>query len=166
MQRALALLGSLLFFMLAPGTIAGLIPYWFTQWRWPEPFAGWEILAAMGAALIVFGAIVLVECFLRFAWIGLGTPAPVAPTESLIVSGFYRHVRNPMYVAVTSLVIGQALVFARPGLAVYAAIVWLSFHVFVLSYEEPTLRTRYGESYDAYVRAVPRWFPRMHPWRG
>lgn len=152
--------------MLAPGVVAGLIPYWFTRWRWPDPFTGWEMPAAAGAVLIVIGAAVLVECFVRFAWTGLGTPAPVAPTAHLVVGGFYRHVRNPMYVAVTSLLLGQSLVFARPELAAYALAVWAAFHVFVVMYEEPTLRSRYGGQYEAYARAVPRWLPRMQAWRG
>lgn len=165
MRRVLALLGSALFFILAPGVVAGVIPYWITQWNWPAPFAGWEALALIGGVLIVFGAIVLVESFVRFAWMGLGTPAPVAPTQHLVVSGFYRHVRNPMYVAVTSLIIGQALLFARFELGAYALVVWVAFHLFVLGYEEPTLRARYGAQYDAYAEAVPRWLPRTHPWR-
>ena len=164
MTRLSALLGSGLFLLIAPGTLAGLIPWSWTDWRLPEPLS--PALAVPGALLILFGAAVLLECFWRFSWTGLGTPAPVAPPQSLVVSGFYRHVRNPMYVAVTSLIFGQALLFARPALAVYGAIIWGCFHLFVLGYEEPTLRQRHGESYEAFVRNVPRWIPRLTAWRG
>jgi len=164
MKRLRAILGSALFLFAAPGVVAGLFPYWITGWRFGAPaFPG---AAFVAAALIALGAIVLLDSFARFAWQGRGTPAPIAPTETLVVSGWYRHVRNPMYVAVTALNIGQALLFANTAQALYAACIWLAFHLFVYFYEEPTLRGQFRESYDAYRRAVPRWLPRLTPWRG
>ena len=115
---------------------------------------------------MVAGLVGLLESFIRFAWRGLGTPAPIAPTERLILSGLYRHVRNPMYVSVVAIVAGQALLFGQAKLLVYAALLWLGFHLFVVGYEEPTLRQQYGPEYDRFVRAVPRWLPRLRPWEG
>jgi protein-S-isoprenylcysteine O-methyltransferase Ste14 len=104
-----------------------------------------------------------VESFVRFALRGLGTPAPVFPTQQLVISGYYRYVRNPMYVANVAIILGQAVWFASVPLLVYGALVWLSFHAFVMLYEEPTLRATYGAEYDAFCRRVPRWIPRATP---
>jgi protein-S-isoprenylcysteine O-methyltransferase Ste14 len=97
-------------------------------------------------------------------WEGIGTPAPVAPPERLVIGGVYRHVRNPMYVAVLATILGQALLLGRLVLLTYAAVLWLVFASFVRFYEEPTLRSRFGEDYEAYRRAVPAWLPRLRPW--
>lgn len=112
-------------------------------------------------ALILLGLPLLLEAFARFALQGRGTPAPVLPPERLVVFGFYRRVRNPMYVAVTALILGQALLLGDVRLLVLAAVVWLTFHLFVLLYEEPRLRQRFGRDYEAYCGAVPRWLPRL-----
>ncbi len=127
-------------------------------------FPGAAFIAAAGVGLIAAGLIVLIDSFRRFAMEGIGTPAPVLPTKHLVVSGWYRHVRNPMYVAVAALIVGQALLFADVRLLVYAAMIWLGFHVFVTQYEEPTLRQTFGEDYEVYCRAVGRWWPRATPW--
>jgi protein-S-isoprenylcysteine O-methyltransferase Ste14 len=95
---------------------------------------------------------------------GRGTPAPVAPTERLVVGGLYRYVRNPMYVAVGATIVGQALLLGRPWLLAYAAAFWLVVATFVRVYEEPTLIRRFGREYDAYRSAVPGWWPRRRPW--
>jgi len=107
---------------------------------------------------------VLLDSFAHFALEGLGTPAPVFPTRTLIASGLYRYVRNPMYVAVLSLMVGQGLVFGNLDLLAYAAIIWLAFHFFVLGYEEPKLRKTYGEQYKRFCANVPRWIPRLRAW--
>jgi protein-S-isoprenylcysteine O-methyltransferase Ste14 len=112
--------------------------------------------------MIPAGAVVLVKAFARFVREGLGTPAPVAPTEHLVVGGPYRYVRNVMYIAVTAVVAGQALLLGSPGLLVYAAVVWVAMAVFVVTYEEPSLAARYGAQYEEYRRDVPAWVPR---WR-
>jgi protein-S-isoprenylcysteine O-methyltransferase Ste14 len=116
---------------------------------------------------VILGALaVLLESFARFAWKGLGTPAPVFPTRHLVVSGLYRFVRNPMYVAVVSAILGQALLFASLPLAGYGALVWGLFHTFVVLYEEPTLRKTFGAEYESFRAHVPRWIPRLTPWMG
>src|SRR5207249_6303445 len=102
----------------------------------------------MGGLLIAAGIPVLVDSFARFALQGLGTPAPVFPTRHLVVTGLYRHVRNPIYVAVVTAVIGQGLLFGNLRLLEYGALVWLAFHLFVLAYEEPRLRATFGAEYE------------------
>lgn len=166
MQRLAAALGTLAFLTLAPGSVAGLIPWWITGWRVRPALLGAEPMRWLGLALILAGLLMLLEAFARFAWQGLGTPAPIYPTRTLVTSGQYRHVRNPMYVAVTALVLGQGLWFGDPGLLAYGGLLWLSFFAFVLLYEEPKLLRTYGEQYRAYRDAVPRWIPRLIPWRG
>src|SRR5262249_8902167 len=115
--------------------------------------------------LIVAGGLALVECFGRFALQGIGTPAPVFPTRHLVVKGLYRYVRNPMYVAVVSAILGQALLFGDPRLLVYAALIWLAFHAFVLAVEEPMMRRSFPAEYADFCANVPRWVPRLRPWR-
>lgn len=162
MSRTTALLGSALFLVLAPGTVAGLVPWLIVRWPAPVPNVA---LATLGGLVIALGAVLLVDCFARFATQGRGTPAPVAPTQRLIVTGAYRRVRNPMYVAVVSLIMGQAALFASLPLLVYGVLMWAGFHAFVLGYEEPTLRRQFPRDYAAFTAAVPRWIPRLTPWR-
>lgn len=158
--RGASILGSAVFFALAPGTVAGLVPYLISRWHFGPAFLGISAGRWAGALLVALGVAGLAHCFARFALEGRGTPAPVAPTETLVISGLYRYVRNPMYVAVLSIIVGQAVLFGSVSLLGYAAAVWLCFHLFVLAYEEPTLRRRYGAAYDRYRAGVPRWLPR------
>jgi protein-S-isoprenylcysteine O-methyltransferase Ste14 len=159
-SRFVSAVGSAVFLVIAPGTLAGWIPWRVTRWRFGAPFFGWGGTRVVGAILILAGVPVLLEAFARFALVGRGTPAPVAAPERLVVSGLYRYVRNPMYLAVLSVGFGQALLFGSRTLVWYAAVVGLAFHLFVLFYEEPTLRRRFGDEYDRYRAAVPRWWPK------
>jgi len=162
-RRALALLTSAVFLVIAPGTVAGLVPWWMTRWRAEPPILGFAPGRAFGLFLLVVGAIGLLDSVRRFAVEGLGTPAPILPTRHLVVSGLYRFVRNPMYCAVVSAILGQALILGSDRLLGYAGIVWLAFHLFVLLYEEPTLRSTHAGQYDRYCANVPRWIPRLRP---
>ena len=164
MQKLRAALGSMVFFALAPGVVAGLIPWWLTGWKAARP-AWWLPLRAAGAVLLLAGVGVLVHAFARFVVEGLGTPAPVAPTRELVVGGLYRYVRNPMYLAVLAAIVGQALLLGRPVLLAWAVAVAAAFVAFVRGYEEPTLADQFGERYQTYRAAVPGWWPRRHPWR-
>ncbi len=155
--------GSLVFAVGQPGVMAGLVPYWLTG-GWQGPGAP-LVLQIAGAVLLGAGVSVLAHTVIRFAVEGLGTPFPAAPTENLVIGGLYRHVRNPMYLAVISIILGQAAILGSVTLLVYAAIFWLVVASFVRFYEEPTLAARYGEQYDAYRRGVRGWWPRMTPWR-
>jgi protein-S-isoprenylcysteine O-methyltransferase Ste14 len=130
-----------------------------------EPaFLGWSLPRIVGVALIVAGLPVLLDSFARFALQGLGTPAPVFPTKHLVVTGWYRYVRNPMYVAVASIIFGQALLFGNVHVLEYGVGAWLVTHFFVLAYEEPTMRATFGEEYREFCANVPRWIPRVTPW--
>jgi protein-S-isoprenylcysteine O-methyltransferase Ste14 len=161
-----AAIASAIHFVLAPGVVVGLVPWLLTGW---EPRASsaylWPI-RVVGAILVVAGVGVLVREFVRFAVEGRGSPAPPVPTERLVVSGFYRYVRNPMYVAVVSAVLGQALLLWRPVLLVYAAVLAAVTWSFVRLYEEPTLSRQFGSAYDEYRAAVPAWCPRLRLPRG
>lgn len=164
MTRRGVAVGSLIFVVAQPGLMGGLVPYFLT--------GGWEsadpplVLKLVGAALLAAGLGFLAHTVIRFAVEGRGTPSPVAPTENLVVGGAYRYVRNPMYVAVIAVILGQAAILGRTVLVVYAAIFWLVVASFVRFYEEPTLRRRYGDQYAAYRRAVRGWWPRLTPWDG
>ena len=116
--------------------------------------------------MIAAGIAVVLDSFARFALQGLGTPAPVLPTRHLVVSGLYQYVRNPMYVGVLGIILGQVLLFGDGRLFAYGVLLWLVVHVFVVGYEEPTLRRSFGAEYEAFRRNVPRWIPRLSPWRG
>lgn len=165
-SRITPVIGSLIFLVLAPGVMGVLIPWLLSGWQFDPPLVGLEPLRWLGGALILLGAVLLLDSFARFALEGRGTPAPTHPTERLVVTGAYRYVRNPMYVAVTALIAGQGLLLGSVALLVYALSFMLVTHLFVLVYEEPTLRSTYGVQYEAYAAAVHRWLPRLTPWRG
>jgi protein-S-isoprenylcysteine O-methyltransferase Ste14 len=114
----------------------------------------------VGGVLVALGAAVVLESFARFALEGLGTPAPVAPTEHLVVRGLYHYVRNPMYIANAAIIVGQALLLGQLWLLLYAAAFLAVTAAFVHWYEEPTLTRQFGSEYEAYRRAVPGWWPR------
>jgi len=122
-------------------------------------------LRIMGALLIIGGLPILLDSFARFALQGLGTPAPVFPTRHFVVTGWFRYVRNPMYVAVVSIIVGQGLLFGNVSVLEYGAAVWVAFFLFVLLYEEPTLRRTFGDEYEQFRANVPRWIPRLRPWK-
>jgi protein-S-isoprenylcysteine O-methyltransferase Ste14 len=163
-RRVFALVGTAAFLVLAPGTVAGFIPWYISRWRAHAHFPGFTLLRIVGAVLILAGLAVLLECFARFALQGAGTPAPPFPTQRLVVKSFYRFVRNPMYVSVLAVLLGEAMFLGSVGIVVYAACAWLISHVFVLEYEEPMLRKSFGAEYEEYRTHVPRWIPRLTPW--
>jgi protein-S-isoprenylcysteine O-methyltransferase Ste14 len=115
----------------------------------------------VAVVLTITGAIVLLHAFTCFVIDGLGTPAPIAPTERLVISGLYRYVRNPMYLAVLAVITGQALLLSRPVLLAYAVAIAATVAAFVHWYEEPTLLRRHGIAYQRYRQTVPAWLPRL-----
>ena len=155
MRRSYAILGSFVFLLIAPGFFAGVVPWWITRWQLQPPLLGIVSLRVLGALLIAAGIRPLLDSFARFALQGLGTPAPVFPTKHLVVTGFYRHLRNPMYVGVTAVIFGQGLLFGR---------FWLCTYVFVLLSEETKLTRSFGDEYREFRNNVPRWIPRLSPW--
>jgi protein-S-isoprenylcysteine O-methyltransferase Ste14 len=112
------------------------------------------------------GTAPLIESIWRFVEVGRGTLMPAVPTEHLVVSGLYRFVRNPMYVGVLTALAGETLLFARRSMVIYWVGVATTIHFFVLVYEEPTLSKRYGADYAQFKKMVPRWLPRLRPWKG
>ena len=155
------ILKTLVFVMFIPGTVLLLVPYLLMAKNLPRPAAlvNWLALAPLS-----LGAVILLKCVWDFAVVGLGTPAPIDPPKSLVVTGLYRFVRNPMYLGVDLVLFSEALLFGSPKLGVYAAAFAAGFILFVWAYEEPTLRKKFGASYQAYCQAVPRWMPRLRPW--
>ncbi|WP_248310487.1 isoprenylcysteine carboxylmethyltransferase family protein [Devosia sp. Root105] len=156
--------GTVIFLFVAPGIVAGLIPYWISGWQVGPALGGIEPLRWLGVLVLLLGAVLLAETFARFALVGRGTPAPVYPTETLVVTGSYRFVRNPMYVAVVALILGQGLLFGSLAVLAYGAAIWLIVHLFVIGYEEPTLARSFGAQYERYRANVRRWIPRLTPW--
>ena len=165
MSKAIAVLGSALFFVIAPLVLAGFIPWWVTHWEFRPAFFGVDLTRILGGILIIVGVPGVVDSFARFALEGLGTPAPIAPPQKLVVTGLYRYVRNPIYIAVAAVIFGQALLFGDWRLLWYGALLWLSFHVWVVMIEEPTLKQTFGTQYASFRTHVPRWIPRLTPWR-
>lgn len=154
---------SALFFIAAPGTVAGLIPWWITGWEFHEPLPYWVVARVTGVILIIAGVVPAASAFVEFVKAG-GTPIPLAPTQRLVVSGFNRYIRNPMYFGLIVAILGQALLFGSLALVWYALIAWAICAGFVLVYEEPTLVRTYGAEYESYRRNVPAWWPRLRPW--
>lgn len=154
-------LASLLHYVAAPGVVIGLIPWLLTQWD-PSSPAWSPMIRGLGVLLVVGGVSVVTAEFVRFVREGGGSPAPVAPTKRLVTGGLYQYLRNPMYVAVVSAIIGQALLLSSSLLLIYAAIVMATVWAFAHWYEEPTLRATFGGEYEDYCKRVPGWFPRRH----
>ena len=144
MHRARAILGSAIFLTIAPGTVAVYVSWRISHWHFDTPLLGFFPFRWVGGLMIVAGLPVLLDSFVRFAIQGLGTPAPVAPPQHLVVSGLYRYVRNPMYVALLAMILGQGLLLGSLQLLEYGIAIWLAFFLFVVLYEEPALRNKFG----------------------
>jgi protein-S-isoprenylcysteine O-methyltransferase Ste14 len=152
---------NILFTIILPGAVTVMGPYLLIPLR-PWPFA-FELgdLRFLGLILLVGGVSFYLSTIFDFAKIGRGTPAPFDPPQVLMVKGLYKYVRNPMYVGVLSVLLGETVYFESAILLIYTGFIFLAFNVFVRLYEEPTLENLFGESYLEYVRTVPRWLPRF-----
>ncbi|MPZ84275.1 MAG: isoprenylcysteine carboxyl methyltransferase [Actinophytocola sp.] len=159
-----AVVGSVVFFVVAPGTVVGLVPWLLTGWTGEDPAWAPVSVKVVGWVLFALGVAVLVHAFVKFVVDGLGTPFPADPPRHLVVGGLYRYVRNPMYVAIAVAVVGQALLLGRANLLVYAVVAWAVTAAFVRWREEPVLARRFGADYDLYRRSVRAWWPRLRPW--
>lgn len=151
-------LRSLLFLILAPGVVAGYIPLALLR-RGQQIETG--VFAYLAVPLWSIGGIILLWSFWNFLKEGRGTPAPIDPPKKLVVTGFYRYVRNPMYVAVLAIIIGHFLWFGYWNLLIYVIVIFVAFNTFVTYYEEPTLKRKFGAAYEKYLEKVPRWIPRF-----
>jgi protein-S-isoprenylcysteine O-methyltransferase Ste14 len=164
MTRALGpILKTILFTIVVPGSVLVLIPAWIIG-GFPRPAPG--PLTWLGILLILLGAAIYFRCAWEFAVRGLGTPAPIAPTKFLVTTALHRYVRNPMYIGVLSVLLGEALLFRAVVLLEYAAFCFAAAYLFVVFYEEPTLSRQFGESYEEYRRSVPRWIPNFKAGQG
>src|SRR5215470_15068037 len=153
------LLRSLFFTFLLPGTVTVLIPYWLVSSIVPVRYFHW--FQYLGLPLILIGAAGLLGCIWQFFSEGHGTLAPIDAPKQLVVRGLYKYVRNPMYVAVVTVLIGEIILFGSKAILVEGVIFMMSAYVFVVFYEEPTLRRLFGESYERYSKTVGRWLPRL-----
>jgi protein-S-isoprenylcysteine O-methyltransferase Ste14 len=151
-------LKSFLFLIIAPGMVAGYIPLALLR-RGSQIETG--VFAYLAFPLWLIGGIILLWSFWNFLIEGRGTPAPIDPPKELVATGFYRYVRNPMYVGVLAIIIGHFLWFGFWNLLIYAMIVFIGFNTFVTYYEEPTLKGKFGAAYEEYLKRVPRWIPRF-----
>lgn len=154
------LVRSIFFTLLLPGTVAVLLPYWLTSSRSTGLSSNHQAFLYFGIPLIVVGAAGLLLCIWEFFSKGRGTLAPVDPPKHLVVRGTYRYVRNPMYVSVVTILIGEAIFFMSPLVLIEAGVFVVLAHLFVKFYEEPALRRQFGQPYERYSGAVRRWIPR------
>jgi protein-S-isoprenylcysteine O-methyltransferase Ste14 len=161
---ARAWIGTIVFLFLAPGVVAVLIPWLISGWRLHDWGGASWVLIPIAWIAIAAGALFLLHAFALFA-LHSGTPAPIAPTKTLVATGVYRFVRNPMYLAVLAIILGQALLFGSWWLVLYAVVAFVAVFAFVKGYEEPTLTSTYGDQYLDYKRHVPGWWPRFTAWR-
>ena len=156
---------SVIFALLAPGTVAGVVPMLIVR-----AADGWGVVQLglghyAGALFFVPGLTIVAWTFSDFVRHGRGTPNPAEPPRHLVVTGLYRHTRNPMYVGVGALVLGEAMYTGSLPLLAYTAAIFLLWQCFIVFYEEPTLRKLFGEEFERYQSHVPRWLPRLRPWR-
>lgn len=163
MRKSTAVITSAGWFAVSGGVGAVLVPWWLTGWRFRHPLPFWGLAELVGIVVIAAGLIPPVHVFVQFVRAG-GTPMPGAMTRRLVVTGFNRHVRNPIYLGSVTIFVGEALLFGQLRLFLYALAAWVGAAVFVRWYEEPALARRFGPDYAAYQHAVPAWLPRLHPW--
>jgi protein-S-isoprenylcysteine O-methyltransferase Ste14 len=151
-------LKSFIFLIIAPGMVAGYLPLVFFR---RGPHIEIRVFAYLAFPFWLIGGVIVVWSFWNFLKEGRGTPAPIDPPKELVAVGFYRYVRNPMYVGLLAIILGHFLWFGYWNLLLYAAIVFIGFNLFVAFYEEPTLKRKFGTAYEEYVKRVPRWMPRF-----
>ncbi len=152
---------TLIFTILVPGTVTIYIPYLLlssADAAQPLPLG---VFRYFGVILILIGAAIYFWCAWDFTFTGRGTPAPIDPPKELVAKGLYRYVRNPMYVGVVALLLGEAILFGSRALFIYAAAAFVIYYLFVVLYEEPVLRRKFGDAYKRYCDETPRWIPRL-----
>jgi protein-S-isoprenylcysteine O-methyltransferase Ste14 len=162
MRKPATAAASLAWFTAVGGTFGCLLPYLLNYWHFRQPLPYWWIAQAAGAVAICGGMVPVAGSFLEFFKAG-GTPVPAASPPRLVVSGWYRYVRNPIYAGFTIVLIGQALLFGSAGLLEYTVVAWIIGAAAVRWYEEPVLTRKFGADYQAYRRNVPAWIPRPRP---
>ncbi|MFN2493186.1 MAG: isoprenylcysteine carboxylmethyltransferase family protein [Pyrinomonadaceae bacterium] len=157
-SKIVVLIKTIIFTFVVPGTVTILIPYWLLSSSASAPMNLGAVRYA-GLVAVVIGVAIYCWCAWNFTFAGSGTPAPIDPPKELVVRGLYRYVRNPMYIAVLTILFGEALLKASRELFYYTGTVFAFFFLFVLLYEEPMLTQKFGDSYSRYRKEVPRWIP-------
>lgn len=153
------LLRNLIFTILHPGLVVGLFPYFIAKAEFQNTFSiPFEFHQILGIIIFLFGFVIMIHCILSFAIVGKGTLSPLDPTKQLVVTGLYKYSRNPMYVGVIMLLIGECLVSQSISLMVYSGIVFIAFNLFIIFREEPRLVKTFGKTYHDYRKSVRRWF--------
>jgi protein-S-isoprenylcysteine O-methyltransferase Ste14 len=163
-RNILLLLKTTLFAVLIPGTVAGYIPYRIISRYCPSEGISFSIAMLLPMLLFSAGLLVAMRCAMDFVVHGHGTPAPIDPPKQLVVQGLYRYTRNPMYLGILMILLGEAWGFWCGAQLLYAIVLWICFHLFVVFYEEPNLLQRFGEAYRLYRAAVPRWWVKWRPY--
>jgi protein-S-isoprenylcysteine O-methyltransferase Ste14 len=156
---------TLIFSLIGPGSVTVLIPYLLLLSSLNFAFETGRF-RLLGLAAIVLGGLIYFWCAWDFALLGRGTPAPWDPPQRLVSRRLYRKVRNPIFIGITLVLAGEAIVFQSGALLTYAALVWTGFHLRVVYFEEPTLRRKFGAVYEEYCKTVPRWIPASKHWIG
>ena len=164
--RSAAAIATAVFFLVSPGLELVVGPWLLTGFERGDALPGGPALPVLGALLLAGGVAVILHAFVRFVADGRGTPSPAAPPQRLVVTGAYRHVRNPVYVATAAAIVGEALLLGRPVLLLAAGAYAAALAAWARLREEPALAERFGAEYVAYRRAVPGWLPRLRPWDG
>lgn len=157
-------LKSLIFTVIAPGSVTILIPYVLLNSFGEVLSVKIGNLRYLGLIPMLLGTLIYFWCIWDFTFSGKGTPAPIDPPKELVVTGLYRFIRNPMYVGMLLILFGEAILFATLLILGYTVLSFFCFHLFVVAYEEPTLRGTFGAAYKKYCDAVPRWLPRFGMW--
>ena len=158
----MVIIKTLVFTLLLPGVFLVLVPYFLLSWSGDGFTVDIGSFRYFGVLPVLLGVLIYIQCAWSFISLGKGTPAPVDPPKELVVKGLYKHVRNPMYLGVLFLLIGEVIFFGSLLLILYTVLVFLCFHLFVVVYEESHLRASFGGTYSRYCNSVPRWIPR---WR-
>ncbi len=159
----MTILKSLLYLIFEAGVFALYVPLRFFR---TGPRVETGVLSFLAIPLWLIGSIIILWCFRDFTFRGRGTPLPTDPPKQLVVTGPYRYVRNPIYVGVGILYAGYFLWFGYCAILLYAGLALLGAHAFVVLYEEPNLKRKFGASYEQYLQSVPRWVPRFPGGRG
>jgi len=158
----MVIIKTLIFTLLLPGVFLVLVPYFLLSWFGDGFTVEIGSFRYFGVLPVLLGILIYIQCAWSFASLGKGTPAPIDPPKELVVKALYKYVRNPMYLGVLFLLIGEVIFFGSLLIFLYSALVFLCFHIIVVIYEEPHLRARFGDLYNIYCDSVPRWIPR---WR-
>jgi len=154
---------KLLFFVLiGPGSVIVYIPFVLLCFFGPHDFFKINTIQYVGALPIVLGLFVSLWCFHSFLFTGKGTPVPIDPPQKLVKNGLYRFIRNPMYLGILLLLLGEAVLFKSFVLLIYSAIMFCAFQIFIVAFEEPSLHSKFGNEYEKYCNAVPRWIFHKH----